>query len=790
MVVISLLQDLYKERGGCMSRLVSCGVVGASFFSLFLSLGCGGSKTTTPVVDVTPDAVTLSPIPDVSVEIGGTANFTATTLDKAGTLISPPPPIFFISNNTAVLEVSASGLACAGKWDSLSNPQICTPGAVGTAIVTATSGGVSSPPATVHVHQHIDKIVVTPIPNQTPLAPTLPTDICNGQIPTFNFCLSKTLTYNYQANACGRGVDITPTVGPFNWQSLNPSVADTSTTAATLVKGAGQVQVTAVNPGMTGIFASNGGSNSPPLDFTTCAVQSISLAVTNTDQTSFTVQSGSKSITATVFDTSNTQILDVPLTWSTSDAAAFTASGGITTSVKPGSATIIASCTPPTCNIGFPTPQAIYPEGVIRATGTGTGTVVTTTVWVASSRCDSGGVHSDNCVSTILPIDTTSNAVGVGVDLPALPDSLVFDRQSTKAYLGTDSSLLKTVGLTIVTPATSTVTAPTTSSVLGAPGKVLAISPDGQKILVSDTIDTPNQVFIVTIGSTANTTTPLLITGATAADFSADSSKAYIVAGSNLYVYSPIEALKQIPLGALANDVSFIPGGSFAYIAGGSATNQVTVRKTCDNQQALDDAGDPQNISSLASTPIFLKALPSNAQVLAVHSAGVDLIDVTTMGTEAPGLTATAMGCAPPSTTPSLPGGLPTVVNVHKPESSFNFGQGNLTPSQFIVSSDGTRLYILSDLNNIIVFNIDSETTSTIQLFGGAAPVRASLTTDGKLLYVVATDPSNQSNSVHVVDTTTNTDITQIVLPQNPCHPKAGFTGQFTCNADLIAVRP
>ena len=47
--------------------------------------------------------------------------------------------IAFASSNPDVLTISNSGVACAGKWDSLSNPIICTPGPAGTAMVTSNS---------------------------------------------------------------------------------------------------------------------------------------------------------------------------------------------------------------------------------------------------------------------------------------------------------------------------------------------------------------------------------------------------------------------------------------------------------------------------------------------------------------------------------------------------------------------------------------------------------------------------------------------------------------------------
>ena len=131
-----------------------------------------------------------------------TQTFTATPQNNKHVAITTP--VTFLSSNTAVLTIASNGLACAGTWDSLTAPQICTPGPVGVAQVTATSHGVSSPPTTVYVHQHIDNIVVSPIPGQTPPAGS---------------CFSKGQIFNYQATAFSRGLDITASVGPFTWRS-------------------------------------------------------------------------------------------------------------------------------------------------------------------------------------------------------------------------------------------------------------------------------------------------------------------------------------------------------------------------------------------------------------------------------------------------------------------------------------------------------------------------------------------------------------------------------------------
>jgi hypothetical protein len=695
--------------------------------------------------------------------------------DSSGNILTGSTPITFVSSNTAVVEIAASGLACAGKWDSLANPTICTPGPVGTAVITALSQGVSSPPTTVRTHQHIDQIVVTPVPNQTPLAPPLPSNVCGQPIPAFSFCLSKGGTYLYQANACRGGADITSTVGPFTWQSLNLGIGNVIESTAN--RALGRVMVTASNPGRTQIYATNSGTTSTTQEFTTCPVKSISLAISNAAGNSFSVTSGGATIIATVLDSTNTEIKGVPLTWSTSDAAAFSVGGGAASSIRPGSATLIASCTLPLCNAGFPSPLLIYPQTAITGTGTGTGTAPpSSTLWLASSQCNLAGVHSDDCVSTLSAFNSGDHTPVALADLTALPNSLIFNRQSSRAFLGTDSGLLGTAGLAVLTPG-SNGNGPTLGSLLSAPGKVLAVSPDGQKVVVADTADTPNQAFIVNLTSATPAVTPLPITGATAADFAPDSFKAFIVAGSNLYVYSPVEPLKKIALGGPAADVTFLSNGAFAYLAGGSASKQVSVRKTCDNDVARAADNSLQDVS-LPLAPKFIKTLPDSSGVLAINSTGVNMIQVASAPVD----------CQPTDQTaiPPVPG-LPNVVN--GAVASFNFGLGSFTPKQLIIASS-QRAYVVTDQSPIVEFNIPTQTTTLLQLSGNTLPVRAALSVDGTRLFVIGRDPVTQVNSVHVLDTVNNIDIDQILMPQPACHSKSGATNPFTCDIDLITVQP
>ena len=721
------------------------GIVGfVVFFALLIFLvaglaGCGSNSAVTTTNFVVPASITLAPGPDLSLEIGTNQAFLASAFSSTKTSIVEP--ISYQSSNTAVVTVADNGLACAGSWNSLSNPQICTPGPVGVALVTATAQGVSSPPTTVYVHQHVDKIVASLL-----LPPNQP--------PPVNPCLSVGQTANYQATAYSRGVDITSTVGVFTWQTLLTNVATLSTTVTGLLPG--QVQATARVPGLTPLFATIGNVNSVPLNFTTCAVQSITLAVT-------TATSTSKNITPTVLDTLGTEITGVPLTWSSSESGSVTVStaGAATGSATGGSATIIASCTPPTCNTGFYNPSLpIYPENVVTLTVTPAGTNnQNATVYVSSTSCGT----TDACFSTIVPITSPGNTVGNSITLPVTPNSLIFNRQGTSAYLGTDSGRLGSVGLAVLNVSSNAVT-----QFAPLPGKVLAVSPDGSKVIVSDTApeDGPNRVFI--FDTTNNTSTTFQITGATAADFSPDSLKAYIVAGSTLYVHSKVDALRTIALAAPANDVSFLSEGAFAYVAGGES-GKVTVWRTCDN--GLADR--VPEIGQFPTVPTTIKTLPGAARLLPSDSPNTfHLLALVPPDIDIISVNATPSGCTPPVS--------------NGPVSSFNLGQGNFVPKQLIVSQDGSTAYVIaSNLSGILVFNVPGQVASAIALAGNPMPLSASLSPDGTLLYVGAND-----GTVHVVSTVAGGDVKQIPFPQGLCQNSAGQPLSITCNPDLVAVKP
>jgi len=740
-------------------------LIATTMFVLVAGLcGCSSSSPTRTTPFPVPANIVLSPAEIVSLDIGATQTFTATPQNAKKAPITEP--VSFASSNTAVVTIANNGLACAGSWDSLSNPQICTPGGVGVAQVTANTKGVSSPPTIVYVHQHLDSITVRP------LTATLTnfTSLTDCGLGAGVVGLSKDQSAAFQAAAFSRGVDITSTVGTFTWQTLNANVAEIlSATLSNPITGLlpGQAKVTAHTPGTTSIFASVSNVNSLPVEFTTCPVRSITLTANGSTTGPVIVKKGtSTQITPTVLDTQNSAITGIPLTWCSSDPASVsvgsnncgTNTGATVSASTPliGGGSVLAACTPPSCNIGRQPVLPIYPQNALQVVVTpGTSTTAqTTSVFVSTTDCDHMSGITTGCNTAVLSIDTSKNTVGSPISLPATPNSLLFNRQGTKAFLGTNSGLFGTRGLMVLNASGNP---PSVSAFIkAAPGKVLAVAPDGNRVIVSNTVDTPNQVFVVDTSS--STTVSLQIAGATAADFSPDNLKAYILAGGTLYAYSPVEPLKSIALSAAARDVSFISNGNFAYLAGGDPAG-VSVRAVCDDSAASSPVNTP-------APPPFIRGLP-DGNLLAVDSPGVDLIT--------PNMT--------PATLPNLcPPGVSNTIG------SFNFGQGSFVASQLLVSADGARAYVVpSNLPSVLVFNILSRTSFAISLAGNVLPIQATLTLDGNLLYVAASD-----GRLHVLETQTSTDVQQLTLPiSSETQPNGLCTGvPVACKPNLIAARP
>jgi hypothetical protein len=789
---------------------------------------CGGHKPPAPLT--LPVKINLNPGPSASVAAGTVFQFTATAENGANSSVNlaytySVTPLSQNSVGSAILDVAPNGFACAGAWNApLYNA--CTPGNTGVVQVTATAAGATSAPTVVFVHPPIDDIQISLLPPVNAPPPACPNQTelpaaCNLKFNSnaANYCLSQNQSETLQATAYSQGVDVTSSVGTFAWSQATPSVG----TLAPIVNSQYNVatnQATATantTPGQTEVVASASGVSSRPYYLETCPVQCIALELSENGSlsgtTSFIANKGtSETITATAVDVQGCIVPRPTLTWVSSSPAALGAGGssgcspGATCTVstsQPGAAAITASCTPPTCNVGFPLnpagfpapyiPQPVYP--VTAISGLVTGATTATNVLATSQDC-----YSDIlCTVGIYQVATSTNLSGGGTQMPEPPNSMMFDPGGDKAYLGSQFGAFSVSPSSLGTSsgAFAILTAPGTPMGL-VTGKVLAVSHNGNVSIFSDTVSTPNQVYVVS-ASPASTVELNVINSATAATFSPDGLKAFILGdgGNSLYVYSTLQALQgPISLPTPATSIVFNSTGAFALLSGGSAAGSSAVYNTCDNSAVtLTSSGTP-----LPSPPGFLKMIPAgnfplgsvfgNTVIPAdletsgldfffgLDDTGIDIIATNTF------MASTAALCPAPVT-------LAQIQPLTTPPTFFapfhiDIGQGTFHPINFFVSPDATRAYIVaSDRSSVLVYNFSTNSVSAIPLVNNATPVAADITVDGTLIYVAASD-----GLLHQINIPLSADEYQVFFS-----PLANSTNSFcytgnNCSLDMVAVRP
>jgi hypothetical protein len=414
----------------------------------------------------------------------------------------------------------------------------------------------------------------------------------------------------------------------------------------------------------------------------------------------------------------------------------------------------------------------VYATAPISATWSSTATTPTApTVYVSSTGCNNPLLTlAQNCTTAIIPISGSPAALNGSGSTSIIPNSFRYDPKGTTAYLGSARGLLQLnagppPGIGIVSTAVK--------------GKILAIAPDGRHVIVADTQDTPNQVFLYDGTNSSKPVTNFAITGATAAAFSADGLKAFIVAhdpaaspADHLYVYSSQMPLQTVPLGAQAFDVTFPGNGMFGFLAGGAASGS-TFLPVCDSPA-------PPGVEPVGGAPgILIRPLPGNT-VLVLDPPNVFRIDFDVSPVSPVG--GPAVGCPTPPFGPA--GGIFSPVT--HVSSAINLGQGVFTPLVFDVSPDGQKAYLLDpNVSSLIVYDIINQTTSTIPLVGNPAPLAGALAPDRLSFYVTGTD-----SALHVINLITGGDIQQLAIPANNLCAVSQVPGGFTptCLPDLLAM--
>lgn len=667
---------------------------------------CGHNNSATTNTN-TPASITPNPT-SFSLNHGDVSQFGGVQVfNSSNTAIASPPTVTYTSSDPTSVTVTSTGVVCAGIFDA--NNVVCqtkdssgTPLKDNTVNITVSSGGVSAV-VPVYVHKKIDTITVA--------GPTNPP-----------VCLSQNQTEQFSAQALSAG-NVTTNTGPFTWATGGASIATVDTNGV----------VTSRLPGATTVVASIGAVTGTPAVLVACPPKTISLHLVGVTDTTFSVATGTtESLQADVTDILGQPITGASLTYSSYVPSTVTASTTSVTTPGAGTSAIVASCAPPGCNPasgnvnGTGTGLAVYSNPVI---GTVSGSTATT-VYVTGPDNPDGSANT-----SLIPITISSNAAGTAVALSGSPNSMVFNRSGSQAYIGSS------VGLLVFNPTSNTVTA--TAS--GITGKVLTVSNDGNLVVVSDTAN--SKVFVYNVGS--NTSQEFDIAGVTAADFDSDNSKAYFTSGSNLYEYSGSTAsLKTLTFAG--DGVVFTPQASVAYFGGSSILGLAVC-----NDARVDSAAAAANI---------LAATPDGTFMIGAGSAGWANLSYTVATNSATGST----GCPP-------------VVSSVLTTAGFN-ASFVTTPSQIAVTSNDKYAFLTgcvggcTGATGVPFFQFGTNATGTIPLAGGSATLYSgSLTQDATSLYVGVN--SGGSGSVHRID-----------LTQSP--PADANPISVSFNPKIVVVRP
>jgi hypothetical protein len=695
--------------------------------AVFLA-GCGGGK---PSTNNTVAQVLLQPA-SASLVSGQVLTLSASALNSSGAAVAAT--FTFNSTNTNIATISPRGEVCGGVWDAtfvVCNGDDASGNPInGTAIVTATASGITSGPVNVAIHPSVTSVSVDPItPGGT--------------------CSSIGQTHQFTPHAFHNGIDITSLVGNFSWSSSDSTVVSVDANGL----------ATARVSGLAGVVASIGGTTSPATPFKTCMPVQLTLHLagdTGTPTESATLNvTDTKILLTDMIDENGAFITPAPVTVFSNNPAVGSVLGGTITAQSPGGAGFVAGCAPPSCGNGLNTP--IY-SNLFSLTVTGT-SPNTTTVYAASAF-----PPPINTAIPLIPIDVSKAppVAGAAIALPGTPNSIVFDRAGLHGYIGT------AVGLATLDPTTNAV-------VLAAPaalGKVLAVSNDGNLVILSNAANDPStgtpiepnvanqRMWVFDRG--ANTLTTFISPGAVAASFDDDGFKAYAVANNgNVYVFSPLLTLVTKNIGGSSVDVVGLPSVSFVYVANSGGLD---VLNACNNVQRPTGNNPPTN-----SSPVQLLGVVKNVtRLIAVDQTGVN-VETANLAQLTPPTSISASNCAP---------------NVSYSNQFIDLGQGVFTARQLLVGSNGSHIAVLPvGLNRVLtaVPGTGAGTGAGVAFLpaGGTEPLSGGLTPDGNTLWVGV----NGTNSVDRINLLNNVDEFQL-----PMSFKKGDGSPAPPN--LVVIRP
>jgi hypothetical protein len=569
---------------------------------------CNGGDTGPVVGQAT--TITLTPkIFGVSLnqgQIGQVSTPTATDCKGSPVTVNSFTYGVFDANGKATLNVADvvpsganAGKLCAGTWNRNSGGGVAdfttcnVTGNSGEVFVVASGGSANSNPLPIFVHPKVTRVDLGNPTDTNACAGSDSAVEANNQ--SSNCCaLAKQATVTaspYIGNACisqgstaqlaARAFDVNG--NNITCQSGHLSFAAQASAIVTIDENG---VATAQQPGSSVITANLTQTGSSAGFFSTCPPVSIALTVPNTTQNQTNVvvnQNNPQPLSAVATDINGKVLTGLALDFiSTTPITIPVASTGVVTPAFPGAGAITAVCQPPNCNTAPVNQIGLFGNGKpiasnqVNVTTPGTSS---TFLWAASTQS-----------RYIYPVDFTNTAQSAPVRLPFAPNSMAISNDGTTIYMGTPTEIM------IFNASTNALTKEDTL----VAGQVLAISPDGTKIIISD--PRKQLTYIYTSSGTVTSTYGGV---ATRAQFTQDNNAVYMTTGTvdssgnvqpsnQMLVFSTFTGWTPVPLTATATDVTITVPQVGAYLAGATTTG----RSYCASTTIV---GTPPAVSSITN---------------------------------------------------------------------------------------------------------------------------------------------------------------------------------------------
>jgi hypothetical protein len=441
---------------------------------------CNGLGYGLKVDDIS--SITLQPqTSGISLAFGQTQQISAPSANTCKGAGASASKYTYGTTNSSLVDISPSGLICAGTWNRNSgggiadyttcnkpNPLPTTNGQpYAIAYITASADSVTSNPVEVYVHAQVTSISLVGSQqcySQTATA-QLDSQACYSNNGTQAlFCAPAGLSSSQYACPLPAGVTSVPTcsasLGAFTYSVGNSTVGSIDSNTN---------KITALLPGTTAINASVAGSGSSAGYFSVCPPKSITLQ-TASGTTSATITQGvSQTLTSTVTDTNGNSITGLSLDYQSTNPIDISVSAGTVSALHPGVATIYATCQPSTCNPSPLNELGLYATGL----STSSNPVTVTTPGTTSDYVWFGAPGKSQ---TFVSINLLTGTTGSTVKLPYVPNSMLMDRTGNSIYFGSSHELM----------IYSTTNNSLSKQDPNVPGVVVAISPDNSQALIND----------------------------------------------------------------------------------------------------------------------------------------------------------------------------------------------------------------------------------------------------------------------------------------------------------------